>query len=162
MSRLSLVCLTCLWLGFVLAIPSTPALPARFFDQSAPFPFPPSRWSPKAHDSPAVAEVPEPQILPALQIPPEEIPAGATAASARGIVVQWRRCPAGLIQGARLDDGTEVRFPSQPPDPLAELAPADQPVDVLGWRFPSEAVLHARWIRNPQSAELAEVDLPPL
>jgi hypothetical protein len=107
-------------------------------------------------DSPAVAEVPK------LQIPPEEIPAGATAASARGIVVQWRRCPAGLIQGARLDDGTEVRFPSQSPDPLAELAPADEPVDVLGWRFPSEAVLHARWIRNPQSAELAEVDLPPL
>jgi hypothetical protein len=101
-------------------------------------------------------------VLPVLQIPAEEIPVGATAASARGIVMQWRRCPAGMIQGVRLDDGTEVRFPSYPPDPLAELAPPDQPVEVLGWQFPSEAVLHARWIRNPHSTDSVEVDLPPL
>jgi hypothetical protein len=111
-----------------------------------------------------VAEVPALPVLqiPPAEIPPEEIPVGATAASARGIVLQWRRCPAGLIQGARLDDGTEIRFPSYPPDPLAELAPADEPVEVLGWQFPTESILHARWIRNPRSAEVAEVDLPPL
>jgi hypothetical protein len=159
MSRLSLVGLTCLWLGFAWAMPSAQAPPPRFFDESVCFPFPPSLWTATADDSAAVPEV---SVLPVLQRPPEEIPAGATAASARGIVAQWRRCPAGLVQGARLEDGTEIRFPSYPPDPLAELAPADEPVEVLGWRFPSETILHARWIRNPKSAELAEVDLPPL
>lgn len=95
-------------------------------------------------------------------LPAHEIPAGATLATARGAVLHWRRCPAGQIQGVQLDDGTEVRFPSYPADPLAEVAPPEQPVDVIGWRFPGDPVLHARWIRNPQSADEAEVDLPPL
>ena len=96
------------------------------------------------------------------RLSPAEIPAGAEAAVVRGVVVQWRRCPAGMIQGVRLDEGTEVRFPSHPADPLAELAPSEEPVEIVGWRFPHDPVLHARWIRNPRTANEAEVDLPPL
>lgn len=101
-------------------------------------------------------------VMTTRQLPPAEIPPGAAAVAVRGVVVQWRRCPAGMIQGVRLDEGTEVRFPSYPADPLAELAPPGQPIEIVGWRFPEDPVLHARWIRNPQSADEAEVDLPPL
>ncbi|MFN9375403.1 MAG: hypothetical protein ACK6D3_26310 [Planctomycetaceae bacterium] len=96
------------------------------------------------------------------RLPPAEIPAGAAAAVVRGRVLQWRRCPAGMILGMRLDEGTEVRFPPSPADPLAELAPPEEPVEIIGWRFPHDPVLHARWIRNPRTADAAEVDLPPL
>ena len=99
---------------------------------------------------------------PSRSLSPEEIPAGAEAAVVRGSVLQWHRCPAGMIQGVRLDDGTEVRFPSYPADPLAELAPPEEPVEVVGWRFPHDPILHARWIRNPRTTDEAEVDLPPL
>jgi hypothetical protein len=155
MSRLALACLLCLMtagIGLLAGDLSEKGPVIRFRVAEAD----PVSGVPAADSSPVSAAEATRRLSPA------EIPAGAEAAVVRGVVVQWRRCPAGMIQGVRLDEGTEVRFPSHPADPLAELAPSEEPVEIVGWRFPHDPVLHARWIRNPRTANEAEVDLPPL
>ncbi len=155
MSRLALACLLCLMtagIGLLAGDLSEKGPVIRFRVAEAD----PVSGVPAADSSPVSAAEATRRLSPA------EIPAGAEAAVVRGVVVQWRRCPAGMIQGVRLDEGTEVRFPSHPADPLAELAPSEEPVEIGGWRFPHDPVLHARWIRNPRTANEAEVDLPPL
>lgn len=155
MSRLSLTCLLCLLMAGIGLLardgrengPSSPRRAVRLQRSSG---------------GPDGSVPHTPVGPPSRSLSPDEIPAGAEAAVVRGSVVQWRRCPAGMIQGVRLADGTEVRFPSYPADPLAELAPPEEPVEVVGWRFPHDPILHARWIRNPRTTDEAEVDLPPL
>lgn len=155
MSRLSLAFLLCLLTGGIGLLAgvdpeSGPSMRMRMAESAA------------APGVPAGVLAHAPAFVTVRRLPPAEIPAGAEAAVVRGRVLQWRRCPAGMIQGVRLDEGTEVRFPSHPADPLAELAPSEEPVEIVGWRFPHDPVLHARWIRNPRTANEAEVDLPPL
>ena len=159
MPRLSLICLLCLLTGGVLGIHPSRENPRETVSVVVESLSQPLHG---LHDDRGLSSRTGDSLSPVPSLPVPEIPAGATVARARGAVVHWWRCPAGQIQGVRLDDGTEVRFPSYPADPLAEVAPPEQPVEVIGWRFPGDPVLHARWIRNPQSADEAEVDLPPL
>lgn len=83
------------------------------------------------------------------------------AVTATGVVESLHQNGDGDLDGLRLEDGTEVRFPPIVSEGLKRAVAPKERVTVEGWQQAGESEIHAATIRNETSGKVVDVDLPP-
>jgi hypothetical protein len=87
--------------------------------------------------------------------------AAQRAPAKSGAVTELIRNPRGDVDGLRLDDGTEVRFPAASGEKLANVVAVKDRVTIEGWTHAGESEIHATTIKHEASGKVVVVDRPP-
>jgi Spy/CpxP family protein refolding chaperone len=78
-----------------------------------------------------------------------------------GEVISFQKNPDGDVDGFRLDNGTEVRFPASANNKLTSIVTLKDRVTIKGWIHPGETEIHAATVKNDASGKIVDVDRPP-
>ena len=81
--------------------------------------------------------------------------------TANGVVTSFHKGRDGDVDGLRLDDGTEVRFPPDASEKLTSVISLKDRVTIEGWKLSGESEIHAATIKNEASGQVVKVDRPP-
>jgi hypothetical protein len=81
--------------------------------------------------------------------------------TAAGVVAAFHKSRNGEVDGLRLDDGTEVRFPAAASKKLAGVVSLKDRITIEGWTYAGESEIHAATIKNEASGKAVDVDRPP-
>jgi hypothetical protein len=78
-----------------------------------------------------------------------------------GIVGSFHKSRDGDVDGLRLEDGTEVRFPASASERLRSVVSPKDRITIEGWIHSGESEIHAATIKNDASSKVVDVDRAP-
>lgn len=95
--------------------------------------------------------------------PPRKGPGRGTekAVTAIGVITSFHKSRDGAVDGLRLDDGTEVRFPPDASEKLTRAVSLRDRVVIEGWKLSGDSEIHAATIKHDASGKVVNVDRPP-